>query len=107
MIMVRVRQGQGEPVVGLLVHTQIMPMKGAAQPTVNARGDIVAGGPAQTMLQAFGVVAVNEGFIVAPMADMQPIFDTEEGQADDGKDAPAEEVRAEVRPGDEREGEGE
>ncbi len=106
MIMVRVRQGQGEPVVGLLVHTQIMPMKGAVQPTVNARGEIVAGSPAQTMLQAFGVVAVGEGFIVAPMADMKPIFDTEESKANEEVPPDSEDVYAELRTGDNDEGEG-
>ncbi len=106
MIMVRVKTGPNESVVGLLVHTQLMTGRGQAPVTMGPKGEVLEG-QAQTVLQAFGVVAVGEGFMVRPMSDMTPIFNPEEDLADGGEQEKAEEAAPEPRAGNGRKGKGE
>jgi hypothetical protein len=101
MLMVRVvlRDPQsgtptGESAVGVLVDTQLIPVQGPQKVSMNARGELVQNQGQGMMLQGFGVVATDRGFIVAPLSDVTPIFEPEK----EGADAQAEDAKADVRP---------
>ncbi len=89
MLMVRVNIGKDkvgkmrEPIVGLLIDTHLMPTQEPPKATIGEGGALVQT-PGSTGIQAMGVVAAGEGFIVGPLASMTPIMQPdEEGDADE------------------------
>ncbi len=110
MIMVSVNVGEGkEPVVGLLIDTQLMPMQAPPKATLDSSGKLVqtAG---QSGLQGFGVVATDKGFLVGPLASMTPIMNPDDAKEESDEEVKAvfpEDVPAELRSGEGRKEEGE
>lgn len=81
MLMVRVRTKDGE-VVGVLVDTQLVATPGQPSVGINPKGELVQSQGQGMMLQGFGVIATDRGFIVAPLSDVTPIFEPEKEGAD-------------------------
>ena len=59
--------------IGILISVQLMPIAGPPQLGLNAKGELIEGGPKQQGLQPFGVIALRDGFAVGPLGDMQPL----------------------------------
>ena len=58
--------------IGILVSVQLVPVSGPPQLALNDKGVLVEG-PKQGGVQAFGVIALRDGFAVGPLGDMQPL----------------------------------
>ena len=69
--------------LGILISVQLMPIAGPPQLGLNAKGELIEGGPKQQGLQPFGVIALRDGFAVGPLGDMQPLDPNEVQQAMD------------------------
>ena len=69
--------------IGILVSVQLVPIAGPPQLGLNAKGELIEGGPKQQGLQPFGVIALRDGFAVGPLGDMQPLDPVEVEQAID------------------------
>ncbi len=107
MIMVSVNVGkdkagkQQEPIIGLLISTQLMPMTGPSNVTMGPGNKLVQT-PGQSGLQGFGVVATDKGFIVGPLSSMTPIMNPDDALKEESDDVPTE-----LRSGEGRKEEGE
>ena len=95
MLMVRVKIKEDETAIGLLVDTHLMTVQGQAGPSMNPEGVLVPG-QQQMGLRGFGVVATEQGFLVGPLENMQPIFEPEKELGNEE----AEEVPTELRSGE-------
>ena len=93
MLMVRVKTKDGE-VVGVLVDTQLVATPAPGNVGIDAKGVLVQNQSQGMVLQGFGVIATDRGFIVAPLSDVTPVFEPEK----EGADAQAEDAEADVRP---------
>ena len=69
--------------VGILISVQLMPILGQPQLGINAKGELIEGGPKQQGLQPFGVIVLRDGFAVGPLGDMQPLDQKDIQQAMD------------------------
>ena len=67
--------------IGILISVQLMPIAGPPQLGLNAKGELIEGGPKQQGLQPFGIIALRDGFAVGPLGDMQPLDPGEVEQA--------------------------